>query len=45
MNSILKLQRLKKHREESGDEPLFSEVTAEIIEPDMIALHSVSGQD
>lgn len=44
MNSILKLHRLKKLREGAESVPLFSEVTAEVAEPDMIALLGVSGQ-
>lgn len=44
VNSILKLHRLKKLREEADSVPLFSEVTAEIRESDMIALLGVSGQ-
>ncbi|MGM0883810.1 MAG: ABC transporter ATP-binding protein [Bacillota bacterium] len=44
MNSILKLHRLKKLREGAESVPLFSEVSAEVAEPDMIALLGVSGQ-
>lgn len=44
MIPILQLQRLKKLREGPDNVPLFSEVTAEIAEPAIIALLGVSGQ-
>lgn len=44
MNPVLQLERLRKNREGADGAPLFSEVTAVIEKPDMIALLGVSGQ-